>query len=192
MGTWGNDLHKSMDMFDEHIIPFLHKLVGKYDEFVRVEGTDEEIAKRLDTQAGIDGLIKKNDMHYGLGSRIQVDSGVWPTFTIRCDRESGHITEFEKLIAAVKNDAVRPHFTMQAYIVNNELQAIAMIRTVDLVDYMKYYQYEIKEKTSYDKNGWARFKVIRWDDLFRHGYRFVVYQMVNGSLVRTYERKKVA
>lgn len=154
------DLDLSMSQFDELIRPVLPQLFGSC-EFIRTEGSPEEIAKILDQNIGIDGLIKKGSVYYGLGSRIQSGSGVWNTFTIRKSRVSGHITELEKLRRAIKNDAMRPHFTMHAYVTNNELKSIGVVRTRDLVEYID--NHECKTRFAYD--GKAEFVYVNWGDI---------------------------
>lgn len=165
--AWTDDLMRSMNTFDRLIKPVLHEMVkGK---FIRVEGTAEEIAKILDEQIGIDAMINNNGLFYGLGSRIQIDSGVWDTFTIRCNRESNHITELEKLRKAIKFDAMRPYITMQAYVEDDCLKSIGVALTRDIVDYID--NHNCKKKVSRDGNGWAQFVVIPWDEMKKAGYK---------------------
>lgn len=164
--AWQNDLEKSMDMFDRLILPVLPKLVR--GQYIRVEGTQEEIAQMLDQRIGIDAMIDQGDVVYGLGSRIQLDTGVWNTFTIRCDRESGHITEFEKLQKAIANDGMRPHLTMHAYVEKNQLQSIGMARTRDIIEYIE--THECPTRKSWDGK-WAEFIVVGWDKMLKAGYK---------------------
>ena len=166
---WNEDLRKSMNVFDKIIRPVLPQLVT--GEYIQVEGRDEEIAKILDENVGIDVMVNKGDSIFGLGSRIQIDSGVWNTFTIRCGRQSGHITELEKLRNAIKNDSMRPQLTMQAYVVNGELKSIAIAKTRDIIDYLDKHQDECPTRKSFDGKGYADFKVIHWDKMKEAEYK---------------------
>ena len=168
--SWFDDLDRSTDAFQSYIIPVLPRLIlGKYKP---VEGTPEEIAKMLDERCGIDGVIDRGDIIYALGSRIQIDSGDWRTFTIRCERGSGHITELEKLRKAIKNDALRPQFTLQAYIVDGTLRSVAVARTKDIIEFIDNYEAKCQTKTSTDNMGRrACFKSILWRDMQLAGYK---------------------
>lgn len=163
-----------MEMFQKHIKPILPKMIT--GDCIPVEGTDEEIAKMLDQRCGVDVLIDKGDLIFGLGSRIQIDSGVWNTFTIRCDRESGHITELEKLRKAIKNESIRPQFTLHAYIENDMLKSVAIARTRDIINYLDNNEKDCPERMSFDKESgkWAKFRAISWDKMKNHGYRVIV------------------
>jgi hypothetical protein len=168
--AWKNDLEKSMDVFERLIKPVLQDIMS--GEYIPVEGSPEEIAQMLDKRIGIDAMIDRGNTIYGLGSRIQIDSGVWNTFTIRCDRESGHITEYEKLRKAIKNDSMRPQITMQAYVENDELKSLALARTVDIIHYID--THDCPERKSFDGKGWAQFKVVHWDKMKAAGFSIKV------------------
>lgn len=164
--AWKDDLSVSMDAFRRLVKPVLEEIMK--GEYIPVEGSPEEIAQLLDKRIGIDAMVDKGDTIYGLGSRIQIDSGVWNTFTIRCDRESGHITELEKLRNAIKRDAMRPQVTLQAYIENDTLQSLALAMTKDIIKYID--THDVQERRSFDGNGWAKFKVVKWDEMIKDGY----------------------
>ena len=166
--AWSDDLKTSMGIFNKLIKPVLPDLIP--GECTQIEGSPEEIAKMLDQHIGIDAMIDKGDIVYGLGSRIQIDSGVWNTFTIRCERESGHITELEKLRKAIAMDAMRPHFTMQAYVIRGELKSIAVAKTKDVIQYIDTHPEECPRRHSYDGEKWAKFIVVYWDKLKAAGY----------------------
>lgn len=169
--AWTNDLAKSIGNFERYILPVLPKLVrGKY---IRVEGTLEEIAEMLDKRVGIDAMIDQGDLVYGLGSRIQIDSGVWNTFTIRMERESGNQTELEKLRKAILNDSMRPHLTLHAYIENGKLQSVAVARTRDIIEYIDTHDCPVRRSWDADTQKWAQFAFVYWRDMIEAGYRVV-------------------
>lgn len=177
--AWKDDLSVSMDAFRRLVKPALEEIMK--GEYIPVEGSPEEIAQLLDKRIGIDAMVDKGGTIYGLGSRIQIDSGVWNTFTIRCDRESGHTTELEKLRNAIKRDAMRPQVTLQAYIENNALQSLALARTADIVRYID--THECPTRRAFDGNGWAKFKVVYWDEMVKEGYRVkVIDRQKNGTI----------
>lgn len=164
--AWKDDLGKSMDVFERLIKPVLQDVMG--GDYIPVEGSPEEIAQMLDKRIGIDAMIDRGNTIYGIGSRIQIDTGVWNTFTIRCDRESGHITELEKLRKAIRCDSMRPQITMQAYIEHDALKSLAIARTVDIIRYID--THDCPERRSFDSKGWARFKVVHWDRMKAAGF----------------------
>lgn len=175
--AWFDDLEKSMDNFDTLIRPILPQLIN--GEFIRVEGSPEEIAQTLDKNIGIDAMIKTGDIYYGLGSRIQENSGVWNSFTIRCERESGHITELEKLRKAIARDAMRPHLTMQAYITHNELKSIAVARTKDIIEYIDTHTCKTNCSWDSETGSYARFVVVWWDDMKNAQYPIKILDFRN-------------
>lgn len=175
--AWKADLGKSMDVFNRLIKPVLQDVMG--GEYIPVEGSPEEIAQLLDKRIGIDAMIDRGNTIYGLGSRIQIDSGVWNTFTIRCDRQSGHITELEKLRKAIKNDSMRPQITMQAYVENDTLKTLAYARTADIIKYID--THDCPERKSFDGKGWALFKVVQWDKMKAAGFSVKVLDYRNAA-----------
>lgn len=170
--AWMDDLSASMDVFNRLIKPVLEGTMRC--QYIPVEGSPEEIARLLDQRIGIDAMVDKGSTIYGLGSRIQIDSGVWNTFTIRCGRESGHITELDKLRKAIKCDSMRPHITMQAYVEKNALKTLALARTADIVRYIDTHDAECPVRYSQDDKGWAQFKVVYWDKMQAAGFNVKV------------------
>lgn len=168
--AWQNDLGKSMDVFKRLIKPVLEN-ARKGSAYIPVEGRPEEIAEILDQRIGVDVMIETEDAFFGLASRIQMDSGVWNTFTVRCGRESGNVTELEKLRKAIAKDSMRPQITMQAYVENDTLKTMAFARTKDIVDYID--THECRENKSYDGKE-ARFKIVPWDKMKAAGYKVTV------------------
>ena len=173
--AWIDDLSESMDVFNRLVKPVLPKLItGKY---ISVEGTPEEIAHFLDEHIGIDAMVDKETCVFGLGSRIQIDSGVWNTFTIRCERESGHITELEKLRNAIKYDSMRPQFSLHAYVVKDELKSIAIARTKDIIEYLDTHDNEkdCPTRKTFDKktHKWQKFRAISWKKMKEAHYQVI-------------------
>lgn len=174
---WSEDLSKSIEIFDQLIHPVLSVLLPKIGEFkyIRVEGSPEEIAQKLDQNIGIDALLETENITYALGNRIQINSGVWNSFTIRTERESGHITELEKLQNAVKKDAMRPNLTLQAYVIDNQLKSAAIAMTRHIIDFINKYDCPVKK--TFDGK-WVSFKVVDWDRMQKKGYPVSIYKPV--------------
>lgn len=167
--AWQNDLGKSMDAFKRLIQPELEDVMkGRY---IPVEGRPEEIAELLDMRMGIDAMVESKDVFYGLASRIQIDSGVWNTFTIRSRRESGNTTELEKLRRAIKHDTLRPQITVQAYVENDKLKTMGLARTKDIVEYID--THDCDGRTSNDGRK-VQFKIVPWDKMREAGYKVIV------------------
>jgi len=136
---------------------------------------DIEIAKQLDTLAGIDVWQTKTDIGVrGIASRVQFGDKAWNTFTIRLARESGSATEYEKRLDAIETGRfIYPYLTVQAYVTarnNPTLLSCAVCKTKDLygfVEYRKTIENPIKPKKSIDKTTgqWATFYCVDWLEL---------------------------
>lgn len=166
--AWKADLGKSMDVFNRLIKPVLQDIMG--GEYIPIEGSPEEIAQMLDKRIGIDVMIDRGNTIFGLGSRIQIDTGVWNSFTIRCERESGHITELDKLRKAIKCDSMRPQITMHAYVEKGVLKSLGLARTKDIIRYIDTHDKECPLRRSFDGEKWAQFKVAYWDKMKAAGF----------------------
>jgi len=110
---------------------------------------------------------------YGIASRIQYNIN-YKTFTIRKDRASGTKTEYEKRIAGMNSKAIYPHWTMQAYINDDDMSitSIAVCISEVLYNILNMQIALGKERilhTGKDQKGQAEFYVIRWTD-FNPGY----------------------
>lgn len=169
--SWRVQLEKSMDTFDRLVRKVMPRLLP--GEIIRTEGSIDEIAQLLDKRIGIDAMVDQNGVIYGLGSRIQY--GVdYRTFTIRSEHESGHITELEKLRNAIKYDAMRPHYTLQAYVIDDALHSIAIARTKDIIDYIDHHECPIRRAYDKDSGRWAQFVVVDWKKMQGAGYNIKV------------------
>lgn len=177
--AWDNDLEKSMSHFDKYVRPVLPSLLR--GEYISVEGRVEEIAKLLDQQVGIDLMLKHKDLFYGIGSRIQFGDKAWNTFTIRCERESGHRTEYEKLKAAISSGAMRPSYTIHAYVNNDKLISLGCAKTKDIVEWIDANP-KITRK-SQDEKGWANFYVASWYSMRQQGYPVKIFDGRRGCVV---------
>ena len=175
--TFKQSMTKTISDFNEKVLPVLNKNYSNM-KFVEVEGNvNNEIADDFDRYAGIDIYRVRPEVGemIGIASRIQ-RGRVWRSFTVRKERKSGSLTEFEKRRQAIKKKSLYPLLTMQAYIEErNRNVVIGLVRTEDLIDFIEKYNPETKE-TGAGKIGQASFYTCYWDALIEHGYKVVVLE----------------
>jgi hypothetical protein len=142
---WRDDLRESQRDFQEIVWPRIAPLLGG-GRLVSVEEESPKTKQLLDLFAGIDAWHIQ-DQHLrmrGIASRVQ---WIWPgrppydTFTIRWRRNNGSATEFEKRLAAMRDNGkwLFPYLTCQAYLTENhprQLLSAAVIRTRDLFEHV--------------------------------------------------------
>lgn len=163
-------LSKSMQVYERCIKPTLIPILR--GELITVEGhTDDETADMLDKLAGIDIFQKTERGLAGIASRIQFDGINHRTFTVRYARASGVKTEYEKRVLAVRNQLLYPKYTFQAYTDKDgtKLLGLGVIRTTDLLDYIKKHKPRIRV-TGSDQIGQAAFFFCEWSDIKKKGY----------------------
>jgi len=134
---------------------------------------DGKVGHALDTRVGIDALcFSKKDGVFGLALRIQKDTG-YRTFTIRKERETNVVTEFEKfrkypgdVFHAANPGILYPRYTIQAY-VNYETETLIACGigfTEDIFEFIYDGRASVK-KTGTNQNGQALFYVIPFCEL---------------------------
>ena len=173
MLNFKGSLSKSMQQF-ENVLQNELSTILKGDLKV-VEGiTVEEMAKLLDTLAGIDvWYINKLNGMRGIASRIQ--TGVnYRTFTIRNKRQSGAKTEYEKRKIAIEKGYLYPYLTVQAYVSDSdELLSFAVAKTEDIIDAIDN-GLCYKNHTGPKQIGQAEFYVVKWDVMKNAGYQIII------------------
>jgi len=140
-----------------------------------VEGiTIEEMAKLLDTLAGIDvWYINKLNGMRGIASRIQTGPN-YRTFTIRNKRRSGAKTEYEKRKIAIEKGYLYPYLTVQAYVSDNDrLLSFAIAKTEDIIDAIDN-GLCYKNHTGSEQIGQAEFYVVKWTVMKNSGYEIII------------------
>lgn len=155
---------ESQRYFHELIEAPLGKVLG-IDRFELIEGVDNNTARELDMIAGIDVLGYHHSGLIGLALRIQYDT-FYETFTIRCRRESGAKTEYDKRLEAFQWGALAPVLTVQAYVnrTTGKLFGGAVARTEDLLACIKRNKCQL-QATGNEQIGRASFYVIKWSDV---------------------------
>lgn len=152
--------------------------------FYSLECAENVILASFDKYAGFDCLSRNkiSGLMRAFALRIQ-EKLSYDTFTVRNSRDSGAMTEYEKRIKAMEVGALYPTITVQAYIVNDRLSAFAIVRTVDLFEYIKQHHPPIK-KTNPLECGQSSFYVVKWDDLINAKYDVVVVKPIADSAKR--------
>ena len=158
----------------EKMKPIIEELLNGW-RIIPVEGEDNIICKILDMSCGIDYLMTspKSNIVTGMASRVQYSKN-YRTFTVRKERESQSITEFDKRKDAILYGGLYPKYTMQAYIVNNDIDGLAIIKTKDLIEFIKCGFAEEKQ-TGMNKIGQASFYICEWDKIKENGYKIREY-----------------
>ena len=132
--TIAEQISRSQQRFRDLVWPVIQGHLGGGD-LVAVEGENE----LLDMYAGIDAwqVLRDSQCIYGIGSRVQT---YWSfgTLTVRAvtGRGNGH-TEFSKRVAAIADGALYPKWTVHAYVPEEHLHEVAVIRTTDLFGYLE-------------------------------------------------------
>lgn len=170
-----NDMQKSFTLVNNSVKPVVEKLLPGW-HLTQVEGKNNEVCKMLDISCGVDYLLhsEKSALVLGIASRIQYDKN-YRTFTVRKERESGALTEYEKRKQAISIGAIYPYYTMQAYMNDNKVSGLAITKTADLIDFIKN-GYAEEKHTSFDKIGQANFYVCEWDFMKYCGYKVLEYK----------------
>lgn len=149
-GDWKGDLKKSTKAFCNTVWPELLQMLGDDCRLEHVEAITNEssLANELDIHGGIDFCITCKPYNqpraaYGFATRVQFGSQNWETFTIRHERGSGALTEWEKRKLAYTSKCqacMCPGMTVQAYVDNydeesgiGDLIGMAVIVTADLI-----------------------------------------------------------
>lgn len=167
--NWGEDLSDSIKAIKSIQYTVLPKLIK--GDIISIEESKDEVILMLDKYSGIDYLRKNEIGIQGIASRVQWGND-WSTFTIRKERHSGAVTEYEKRMRQIKEGYFYPAFTLQAYFDNrtdNNLLSIAICRTVDLYDHLK--KYNVTKRMSDNV-----FLAVKWADMINKGYEVKIHR----------------
>lgn len=161
MSDYITDLNKSASFIDKILI-----ILNLEFKILSMENHENPILKALDDYAGIDFIAVDRNKHcFGLAIRCQyIKDGKQPynSFTIRYHRYTNTKTEYEKRIEAIENGYMFPLYTVQVYIneKTNEIISAAIIKTIDLYDFCKKYNYRLQSKQSDNE-----FLIAYWKDV---------------------------
>jgi hypothetical protein len=136
VSSWTKDLKKSNQAFMSLVWPAIKTMCGG-GEIKPVEMMDELLATDLDILCGIDiWQTIKGDGCRGIASRVQFGPKNWGTFTIRKERDSGAVTEYEKRKTAIYSNGrfIYPYLTCQSYIDGEKLLGGGLTTTKSIFD----------------------------------------------------------
>ena len=169
------DMKRSTENVNGAIKPIVEKLLSGW-KLMQVEGKDDEVCKLLDMSCGVDYLLhsEKSGVILGLSSRVQYEEN-YRTFTVRKERESGALTEYEKRTQAMTSGGIYPYYTIQAYMKDGEVKGLGITKTSDLIEYIKK-GYADEKETGMNRIGQAKFYVCHWDDMKIKGYKVIEYK----------------
>lgn len=171
-------MRKSMDYILRYKDTILEALSAS--DLIPCEGSDSELAKRLDMTCGIDYVLVSGDgsLLKGVGCRFQEDRWAqkYNTFTIRKERDSGARTEFEKRKHAIKKGGLYPYLTMHGYIdtENDRIDRMAVAKTAELIDYCENCNPPVKHTGDWE-DGQAEFYCVDWDEYKQSGRSIFIY-----------------
>ena len=165
----------------EQAAPIVGLLMSGW-ELLPVEGQSNEVCRLLDMECGIDYLLYSKDLGqvYGLASRVQYGRN-YRTFTVRKERESGAKTEYKKRTDAKDCGGLSPHYTMQAYVKDGEINGLALVKTEDLLNFIEKGLAD-EGRTGANKDGQATFYICDWDKLREAGYTVKEYSQPDDEL----------
>jgi len=166
--NWEKDLSKSSADFKELVWPEIKDTWFDGAKIIPVEAvTNDKMKDRLDQYAGIDMWeLNENSGMRGIASRVQWTDRPWNSFTIRKERATGTMTEYEKRRKAIFGDRgyLYPEITIQAYINESrtKLLSVGGIKTKFLFQYVENNDVPTRKV---DHDGKAIFYYVHWDKL---------------------------
>jgi hypothetical protein len=165
------DTNETAIIFDKLLKPKLVDLLGGDVENIENNKKDK-MSMAFDRYAGIDAwLIKGDEGIRGIASRIQFGNTNWRSFTIRKERETGHITEFEKRKYAIEHNWIYPYWIIQAFI-SKDKQKILGFAVAKMQDIIEIINRDLcyERKSGDDQIGKTSFYVIDWDIIKNNNY----------------------
>jgi len=178
------DMTRSQSAFVELVWPYIGSHIGGGRVISMENSQDNELRTLFDVTSGIDAWqIATNGGMYGIASRVQPYGNDWSTFTVRHSRDSGAVTEWEKLRSAVysKDSRVYPKWFIQAYTSKDHstLLSCAAVKTTELVCHIDWLCQESLDTRATSN---ARFWFVGWDKPARPGANYIA-ESGNTSLV---------
>jgi hypothetical protein len=169
-------ISRSAEAFRSFVWPHLSEPLGGGDLIPVETVTESGFARALDMLAMTDAWQLVNDIGMrGLATRVQwlsPTTPIWKSWTIRCQLRSGRETEIHKLLRP--GDWQRPHYIIQAYVLDDQCVAVGAIKTVDLIALLQDAGYVPEIRTNgIDGN---RFHVVWWNRAMAFGADIVIYQ----------------
>lgn len=163
-GNGIRDAHRILHLLSRYCKDFGEG--GKFEVFPKLDGLPAY--RYLDQIAGYDGLQIWRSVMRGFALRVQWERN-YRTFTIREDRPSKAITEYDKRMMAVEHSDdgyMFPHWTIQAYmdLPGGSIFSIGLAKTRELYPWIK--QIELNGHKFYRNrphNAEETFFSVSWD-----------------------------
>lgn len=160
MRDYQSDQSAANDLYQRHLLPALAD-----DLCAGITLASGDTGEQLDRLADIDAIASNAAGTWGIGWRIQV--GSWDTFTIRLSRNSGTLTQFEKISRAIRNGNLYPKLTCHAYL-DGEMLRYAVAQTRELWAWIETHRNTPLVEVRRTSN--AAFLVVRFDDVEGHDW----------------------
>ena len=168
------DLDDSAYDFTRVVWPAISKWFKK-GKLIRVEDNPEnDFLQVLDAYSGIDywNISYQDEVIQTIASRVQWGKR-YDSFTIRYERKSGAITEYEKRIKAITtNTCLYPNFTVQAYITERrvgKLLSVGAVKTINLFTFLsKQDEYYIQTHLFTNPTDGNLFIAVFWSELLKN------------------------
>lgn len=176
------DKQFTIENFAKFVSPIL-KRVFETDKVVDSESLSDNLSRCLDKEFCVDGYFERDGAFEFFSSRIQ--NGDYRTFTIRKNRDSGKIAEYERLCRQFREGRIYPRWAIQAY-VSGDSATVAIVETRHLLNFIREKKAGIK-RTREDKHGQAEFFIIAWSALQRENIPVQIFDVTTHG-----ETKKTA
>ena len=135
----------------KRVTPIINELLAGW-KLIPASELENEACNVLGKYCGIDYLLTNDEQVYGLSSKVLYGKN-YRTFTVSKN-------EYAKRSAAFESSSLRPYYTMQGYFDGNKIIGLGLIKTVDLLSFIKKGLAEERGK-SY---------VCNWDVMKSAGY----------------------
>jgi hypothetical protein len=173
-----HDAHRILSLLSRHCKDFGSR--STFEVFPKLDGN--RAYQYLDKIAGYDGLQIGRSAIRGFALRVQVEKN-YRTFTVREDRPTGAITEYEKRIMSVERGQdgyMFPHWTIQSYVdqTGGNILSIGVAKTREFYPWIK--QTELnghRFKRNHPHDAEEIFLVVPWDMYRMSGLFFYEYTL---------------
>ncbi|MBA7558240.1 hypothetical protein ES705_51036 [subsurface metagenome] len=164
------------------VLPKIKELGWLKGKFTQIEITTDKDFKKLahdfDSLSGIDIWQVENKKGItGIANRVQWTDENWASFTIRAKIKSGHDTEYQKRIKALKSNGkyIYPYITIQSYIEKprrqGKLISMGMGFTEDIIKMIDEGKYEIRINPTDE----TEFYIVFWKAMKECSFKVIIW-----------------
>lgn len=170
-------IEENRHRFDCLVLPVLDTM-GLGGEWELTEDRDG-ISRELDMRAGVDAWWYDESRVRAVSLRIQPQSVVWRTFTIRAHKRNGAMTELQKYRRAIDEELLYPHWHVQAYL-DARAERVTAIGAARLRDIMAMIDDGCYYERRNTQDGTV-FYVINWDKMHERGLHVAIWPPENAN-----------